>query len=118
MDGSEMCMTTVYGATAWMSRARGRRTICTDGRDSVSGLTGQEGYDVVTYRYDIYGEETRAAAAYNPYRYNVEYTDVSTGLQYLRARYYSPAITRFLSKDPVLGTATLPYTFNPYLYCL
>ena len=89
-----------------------------DGRGSVSGLTGQEGYDVVTYRYDIYGEETQSAATYNPYRYNAEYTDMSTGLQYLRSRYYSPAITRFLSKDPVLGVTTLPYTFNPYLYCL
>ncbi len=89
-----------------------------DGRGSVSGLTGQDGYDVVTYRYDIYGEETQSAATYNPYRYNAEYTDMSTGLQYLRSRYYSPAITRFLSKDPVLGVATLPYTFNPYLYCL
>ncbi|MFR8011660.1 MAG: RHS repeat-associated core domain-containing protein [Clostridia bacterium] len=89
-----------------------------DGRGSVSGLTGQEGYDVVTYRYDIYGEETQSAATYNPYRYNAEYTDMATGLQYLRSRYYSPAITRFLSKDPVLGVTTLPYTFNPYLYCL
>ena len=82
------------------------------------GLTGQGGYDVVTYRYDIYGEETQSAATYNPYRYNGEYTDMSTGLQYLRARYYSAEITRFTSKDPVLGVATLPYTFNPYLYCL
>ena len=89
-----------------------------DGRGSVSGLTGQDGYDVVTYRYDIYGEETQSAATYNPYRYNGEYTDMSTGLQYLRARYYSAEITRFTSKDPVLGVATLPYTFNPYLYCL
>lgn len=58
---------------------------------------------MATYRYDIYGEETRSAAAYNPYRYNVEYTDMSTGLQYLRARYYSPAITRFLSKGSSTG---------------
>ena len=43
---------------------------------------------------------------------------MSTGLQYLRSRYYSPGITRFMSKDPVLGVASLPYTFNPYLYCL
>ena len=35
---------------------------------------------------------------------------------YLRARYYDPAMGRFLSKDPVRGLITLPGTLNPYTY--
>ena len=37
------------------------------------------------------------------YRYNAEYTDSSTGNQYLRARYYDAASGRFLTKDTYIG---------------
>ena len=49
------------------------------------------------------------------YGYAGEWTDAS-GLQYLRARYYSPAQGRFLTKDPFPGFLSQPATLNPYAY--
>ncbi|MFV2044155.1 MAG: RHS repeat-associated core domain-containing protein [Anaerolineales bacterium] len=42
----------------------------------------------------------------------------STGLQYLRARYYDPSVGRFLTTDPFPGFAALPTTLHPYQYVL
>ncbi|MBA3471005.1 MAG: hypothetical protein H0T53_15330 [Herpetosiphonaceae bacterium] len=40
----------------------------------------------------------------------------STGLVYLRARWYDPQQGRFLSRDPWDGAVTSPQTLNPYAY--
>ena len=37
---------------------------------------------------------------------------------YLRARYYDPALGRFLGRDPFTGVATSPQSLNRYLYVL
>ena len=47
----------------------------------------------------------------NPYRYNRQYYDTESGYIYLRARYYDPAIGRFVSEDPALDG------YNWYVYC-
>ncbi len=51
------------------------------------------------------------------YGYAGEWTDGS-GLQYLRARYYSPTQGRFLTKDPFPGMLTQPASLTPYVYAL
>ena len=51
------------------------------------------------------------------YGYAGEWTD-SSGLQYLRARYYSPSTGRFISKDPFPGLLTQPASLTPYVYAL
>jgi len=45
-------------------------------------------------------------------------TQDPTGLLYLRARWYDPALGRFLTRDPFPGLATLPTTQHPYTYAL
>ena len=47
----------------------------------------------------------------NPFRYCGEYFDEETGFVYLRARYYSPDIGRFVSEDPIKDGN------NWYVYC-
>jgi RHS repeat-associated protein len=42
----------------------------------------------------------------------------AAGLVFLRARFYDPAVGRFLTKDPFPGYASLPSTLNPYAYAL
>ncbi|WP_083522196.1 RHS repeat-associated core domain-containing protein [Longilinea arvoryzae] len=51
------------------------------------------------------------------YSYAGEWTD-ATGLQYLRARYYSPAQGWFISEDPFPGLLTQPASLTPYVYAL
>ena len=51
------------------------------------------------------------------YGYAGEWTDAS-GLQYLRARCYSPSTGRFISKDPFPGLLTQPASLTPYVYAL
>ncbi len=48
--------------------------------------------------------------------YGGEERDDETGLVNLRARYYDPAIGRFLSRDSLPGAATLPQSWNRYSY--
>jgi len=40
----------------------------------------------------------------------------STGLHYLRARYYDPELGRFLTRDPVCGSPNDPQSLNRYAY--
>ena len=39
-----------------------------------------------------------------------------TGLEFLRARYYEPALGRFLSRDPFTGLSVSPLSQNRYAY--
>ncbi len=50
------------------------------------------------------------------YGYNSEYTDASTGYQYLRARYYDPSTGTFLTQDSYLGNLMDPISQNRYTY--
>jgi len=42
----------------------------------------------------------------------------ANGLEYLRARYYDPALGRFLSRDPFGGLVAVPQSLNRYAYVL
>ena len=52
----------------------------------------------------------------NPYTYNAEYIDASTGNQYLRARYYDLEEGIFLTQDSYLGSLLEPLSQNLYTY--
>ena len=81
------------------------------------------GETLKTYKYDAFGglEEDgnewlwRVLGVYeadtNPFRYCAEYYDEETEFIYLRARYYSPEIQRFISEDPIKDG------INWYAYC-
>ena len=65
-------------------------------------LTGGDGTVTRSYRYDAFGNEQEPDPAdTNPFRYTGEYYDAETGTYYLRARYYSPGIGRFITRDTV-----------------
>ena len=72
----------------------------------------------MVYEYAPFGEMLRAevfdsAIQDNPFRFSSKFTDVETGLIYYGARYYSPALGRFLSRDPIEEAGGL----NLYAFC-
>lgn len=70
-----------------------------------------------TYHYDAYGEITASSATLrNSYTFTAYQADQSIGLYYAKARYYNPAIGRFLTQDAWLGNPWMPGTLNPYAY--
>ena len=93
-------------------------------------LTDKAGALAAAYRYDAFGNTSvqdyignitgnkKITENYtrNPYTYNGEYTDASTGNQYLRARYYSPETGNFFTEDSYLGSLLEPLERNLYTY--
>ena len=93
-------------------------------------LTDKAGALAAAYRYDAFGNTSvqdyignitgnkKITENYtrNPYTYNAEYTDASTGNQYLRARYYSPETGNFFTEDSYLGSLLEPLERNLYTY--
>ncbi len=72
-----------------------------------------------TYEYDVFGEVSDSTGTLaNFFDFAGEQSDSSTGLQYLRARYYDTASGRFISQDPIVGIAGDPRSQNRYLYVL
>ncbi len=53
----------------------------------------------------------------NPIRYRGYYFDMETGFYYLNARYYDPALGRFINPDDYVSTGQGLTSFNMYAYC-
>jgi RHS repeat-associated protein len=64
---------------------------------------------------DVFGEQLTSGFAWMPFVFTGEMRDTN-GLQYHRARYYSPALGAWVSLDPFEGLANAPQTLNRYGY--
>ena len=82
-------------------------------------ITDADGDVVNTYGYDVFGSvRSQTGSQPNEFRFTGEQRDSESGFYYLRARYYDPAIGRFVSQDPIMGSAIGPQTLNRYPYVL
>jgi RHS repeat-associated protein len=87
-----------------------------DALGSVRQLTNSVGDVLLAKDYQPYGEVLGSAgSATTSYGYTGEYTD-ATGLVYLRARYYSSGMGRFLTRDTWGGDYIRPMSYNSWLY--
>jgi RHS repeat-associated protein len=84
-------------------------------------LTNNSGSVTDSYVYTPFGkvmamQQTTA----NPFRYIGQFgvMDEDSGLNYVRARYYSSTLGRFISKDPLEGNSADSQSFNRYAYGL
>ena len=80
------------------------------------------------YDYDAYGNliafdsQSRdpitvdLSQAVTPFLYSGEFTDLETGKQYLRARFYDASTGRFNRLDPFAGDPETPQSLHKYLY--
>jgi RHS repeat-associated protein len=71
-----------------------------DAVGSTIWLTDDVGNKVAGYAYDPYGNTSADGTADNPFQYTGREND-GNGLYYYRARYYSPSVGRFISRDPI-----------------
>ena len=88
-----------------------------DGQGNVGRISSEWGRVKETFNYDPYGNLTYGIPdTVNYYGYNGESSNLATGLQYLRARYYSPQTGNFITEDTYAGQTSNPLTLNRYAY--
>jgi len=79
---------------------------------STRAISSATGVSEDTYTYDPYGNVTASTGTVtNPFQFSGEYKDAESGLTYLRARYYDPATTQFISRDPLVALTRSPYGY-------
>ncbi len=80
--------------------ATGAYSYLTDALGSTMALTDSTGAQQATYSYGPYGSMSISGSTTNSYGYTGRESD-GLGIDYYRARYYNPAIGRFISEDPM-----------------
>ena len=88
-----------------------------DALGSVRQVVDDNGDVLLSRDYSPFGQLlSESGTGSSGYGYTGE--QVGAGLVFLRARYYSPSLGRFISVDPFPGYARVPQTLHPYAYCL
>jgi len=82
-----------------------------DGHGNAETLLKPNGTVYEDYQYTAFGTTLENSTLDNPFRYCGEYYDTETGLIYLRNRYYSADVGRFITEDPIRDG------LNWYVYC-
>ncbi|HEY6252422.1 MAG TPA: RHS repeat-associated core domain-containing protein [Candidatus Angelobacter sp.] len=103
LNGSTVTANIWNGGSSYFQRtdANGSVVPLVDGLGSVLALADANGNIVTQYTYDPFGGTTTSGtASANPNQYIGQENDL-TGLYYFHARYYSPALHRFISEDPL-----------------
>jgi RHS repeat-associated protein len=97
-----------------------RRFYHFDEAGNTTALTNAQGNVVAAYAYAPYGTILESSgSADNPFTFGGlfgVYQEGSSGLYYMRARYYDSETGRFVSRDPVQSFS--PEHLNPYQYAL
>jgi RHS repeat-associated protein len=89
-----------------------------NGHGDVVQMVDRNGNVVNNYQYDEWGNILVSnETVSNLFKYAGEVYDQETGLYYLRARYYDPAMGRFINEDSYEGQVINPLTMNLYSYC-
>jgi RHS repeat-associated protein len=91
--------------------------ILPDHLGSVRQLVGSDSQVSLAQSYEPFeGSFESAGSGASEFGYTGEWWDAEAELLYLRARYYDPAVGRFVSKDRFLGDFNQPQTFNGWSY--
>jgi len=83
--------------------------------------TDENGDVIQSLDYYPFGEtrtDTQSDVYDNNYKFTGQELDDESGLYYYGARYYDPAIGKFISQDPWEGNINEPQTLNKYSYVI
>jgi len=109
----------VYGlGPLWVVKAdASTSSFARDGGKSVRAEVNAAGVVTASFRYRAYGAISQSAGASAPtyLGYAGQLQDPS-GLLYMRARWYDPAVGRFTTRDPVLSDASATAALNMFGY--
>ena len=72
-----------------------------DALGSTVAMSSSTATTTASYAYSPYGDTVKTGTDATPLEYTGRENDGTTGLYYYRARYYSPALGRFVSEDPI-----------------
>lgn len=95
---------------------------------NIHNIVDKNGDVMVEYKYDAWGnflnKDTAAKTAIggtllalNPFIYKGYIYDDESGLYYLKSRYYSPKVRRFISPDSEIGDVGNIENYNLFAYC-
>lgn len=87
-----------------------------DALASVRFTTNSSGTSIGSSTYDAFGSQRQQTGQQNFFRFAGQEQHADIGLIHMRARWYDPATGRFISRDPIKGSATVPQSLNPYAY--
>ncbi len=106
----------MYGAGRIAQQQTTKQYFGADALGSVRQIYNSSGQIIANKRYDPYGNVlAQNGVGTSNYGYTGEWMD-STGLEYLRARYYTPSVGRFVTRDTWEGDYQRPLTLNGWNY--
>lgn len=94
-------------------------TVTSDNRGDILNLLDEAGTVRGTMSYSDYGAVTKTTGTVDtPFRYagRLGVITDSNGLVYLKTRYYSPQLMRFMNRDTVAGSVTDSQSLNRFSY--
>jgi RHS repeat-associated protein len=89
----------------------------TDHLGSSNVMTGDSGTSQGNYYYYPYGGTRTSSGLSIRHKFTGQELDDETGLYNYGARYYDPALGRFVSPDSIVQDYSDPQTLNRYSYC-
>ncbi|MBN1787656.1 MAG: RHS repeat-associated core domain-containing protein, partial [Sedimentisphaerales bacterium] len=85
---------------------------------SVRQVINSAGSVVKMFTFDPFGQTLEDQGSfYTPWKFTGQYLDDEINFYYLRARMYSPYLSRFMSHDAAEGNFNRPLSLHKYLYC-
>jgi RHS repeat-associated protein len=73
-----------------------------DGKGNVTAVLDSSQNTVATYTYDEFGRVvSKSGTLDQPFQFSTKYYDQQTGLNYYGYRFYSPALGRWINRDPL-----------------